>query len=104
MALAACLQAAYTIQAALSGHRARRKQMSRFADDNSSEVMEEDDDDVFLIQSSLKGHHARLEQMKHMRLQRLVKLIYPWTLLYDFLFVCVLVCSYCFCCLISASF
>ena len=63
------LQAAYTIQAALSGHRARRKQMNRFADDDSSEVTE-DDDDVFLIQSSLKGHHARLEQMKRLRQQR----------------------------------
>ncbi|KAK7112123.1 IQ domain-containing protein E-like isoform X2 [Littorina saxatilis] len=61
--------AAYTIQAALNGHRSRKKQLRHLADDDSSTATE-DDDDVFLIQSSLKGHHARVEQMKRLRSQR----------------------------------
>ncbi|KAL8593279.1 hypothetical protein ACOMHN_009932 [Nucella lapillus] len=61
--------AAYTLQAAMSGHQSRRKRMNTLMDDDSSTVTE-DDDDVFVLQSSLKGHHARLDQMKRMRQQR----------------------------------
>ena len=63
------------MQAALSGHYARRKQMAQLdddVDDDAESSLAEDSYDVALIQSSMRGHHARLDQLKHLRVQRLL--------------------------------
>ncbi|XP_012939651.1 IQ domain-containing protein E [Aplysia californica] len=60
-------QAAYTIQSALKGHRARRQRMKDW--DPEDYESSETDDGVFLIQSSLRGHHTRTHQLRNWRNQ-----------------------------------
>ena len=60
-------QAALTIQSALRGHKARRKQLRNYESDEEEEEEDEEEDldeAATMIQSSYRGHRNRKDQLK----------------------------------------
>ncbi|BFZ03004.1 hypothetical protein BsWGS_06043 [Bradybaena similaris] len=61
--------AAFTIQEALKGTRARRRRMQQYTPDDYDSSSTVTDDGVYLIQSSLKGHRSQKQNLQNWRNQ-----------------------------------